>query len=388
MVERSSGSDAGVRRSSLLVTALAAGLLLFCYSVSCAHAERRHASGGGFEVQAFGAIWDDPERCQARIALGQRLSRRPGHLRVASWNIKWFPDGQPGQHADKHGGTDISWLACAITYLDADVLALQEIKLTPRGLAAEKELAEKLEKQSGAKWQWENDGCADPYRQHVAFLFRSDRVLLSHRRTDAEIDPTVSRSHEKDPLCPGNLRPALAAYVKSKMGGVDFHLVTSHLDSGTGVRDFDNRRAAWQRLAGIYAKRQELVADSDFVFIGDWNSMGCKACGVADAAAEEKALSETLRQLAPPMLLAESNISCSHYYRTHGALLDHVAYTRSMRESYGATQVVTGVCAKSQCARLHDDQTPVFNRLSDHCPVVFDIEDADRDEPLAASSAP
>ena len=61
-----------------------------------------------------------------------------------------------------------------------------------------------------------------------------------------------------------------------------------------------------------------------------------------------------------------------------GVLLDHVMVTRGTREADGQKQVVDGVCAKTSCGRL-DSEQPVFQSLSDHCPVIFDLFDRDED---------
>ena len=48
-------------------------------------------SGGNMEAR----VWDSPEVCQEVVRAGGRMMRRvAGDLRVASWNIRWFPDGE------------------------------------------------------------------------------------------------------------------------------------------------------------------------------------------------------------------------------------------------------------------------------------------------------
>ncbi len=360
-----------------VAAALAAGL-------ACSQAARPKEAVGFSSVSA-GPVWDDPRRCQEAVRAGRTLPRAGGRVRVGTWNIKWFPDGKPGKNEPEGGGTDLAWLACAITYLDVDVLGLQEVKLTERGRAAQVTLAAELEKLTGTRWSFEVDACADPYRQHVALLYRTDRLQISHPATHGEIDPTTAKGSDKDPLCPGNLRPALGLYVKSKQGGLDFHFVTTHLDSGEGKRDYGHRAAAWQLLGAVRERRVQLVADDDFVVAADLNSMGCGECGVDSPELERQKLVEAVGALNPPMVVAESSAPCSQYYKGRGALLDHVLYTRGMREADGQKQLVEGVCAKTECARIETEQTPVFVKLSDHCPVVLDLFDRDDDPPVEAA---
>ena len=42
------------------------------------------------------AVWSSREQCEEVINQGSRMSSSsPSHLRLASWNIRWFPIGQP-----------------------------------------------------------------------------------------------------------------------------------------------------------------------------------------------------------------------------------------------------------------------------------------------------
>src|SRR5690606_25396803 len=155
---------------------------------------------------------------------GRRSGPAPGHLRLISWNLRWFPDGKPG-NAPKESRTNVDWVACVIAYLDPSLLALQEIKLTDRGTKALARLTSRLGELTGASWSWHADACPVPSQQHVALLYRRDRVSLSEVASHGELDPTA---RPNGPVgCPGRLRPGLGAYVKSLSGGLDFHVVTA-----------------------------------------------------------------------------------------------------------------------------------------------------------------
>jgi endonuclease/exonuclease/phosphatase family metal-dependent hydrolase len=355
-------------------------------SLACAMPKAR-TEAIGFSSEGFGPAWDDVGRCRQAVAQSRTSVRKAGVVRVGTWNIKWFPDGRPGNSPDENGGTDIQWLACAIAYLDVDVLALQEVKLTERGFAAKTELVQALDALTHTTWRFETDSCRDPYRQHVGLLYRTDRVDVTEQHTHPEIDPTESRAKDPDPACRGNLRPAFAAYVKSKAGGLDFHLATSHLDSGREERDIKNRVDAWGLIAKVAGVRRDLVVDDDFVFLGDFNTMGCKKCSTPSPALERSALAAAMTKSAPELVLAETSAQCSQYYRGEAVLLDQVVVSRSMREAYGSMQVIEGVCARSGCKHLETDQLPAFTRLSDHCPVLFDLRDVDDDDATARTSA-
>ena len=44
-----------------------------------------------------GLPWASAESCQRALAAGRRPARASGSVRIATWNLKWFPDGGPGR---------------------------------------------------------------------------------------------------------------------------------------------------------------------------------------------------------------------------------------------------------------------------------------------------
>src|SRR4051812_35719292 len=84
-----------------------------------------HGSAG---ARAGLDAFESAASCAALVGAGQRLARAPGIARFASWNLHWFPDGEPGT---RQAGADLSWLGCALAWLDADVIAVQEVKQSP-----------------------------------------------------------------------------------------------------------------------------------------------------------------------------------------------------------------------------------------------------------------
>ncbi len=228
---------------------------------------------------------------------------------------------------------------------------------------------------AGNRYRVVTDDCPDDSRQHLAFLYRPDRLRLTDVRTRGEIDPTVET--HGTPSCPGRLRPALTAYVTSLRGKLDFHLADVHLDSGKEARDHDDRVAAWARLATLSEHMQSSKADDDIIVLGDFNTMGCKDCG--SPAAELADLTVAARKLPLPLRVASSDLGCSEYYRDHGVLLDQVLISATMREADDAHVQVSGICAELKCAKLDAVWLAALTSISDHCPLVIDIADTDID---------
>jgi hypothetical protein len=67
-------------------------------------------------------------------------------------------------------------------------------------------------------------------------------------------------------------------------------------------------------------------------------------------------------------------------YVTRGkaSTLDHIVASTGMRDVAAAARV-TGYCAVAGCADLTGPMPAASKRLSDHCPVVVDIQDRDLD---------
>jgi hypothetical protein len=72
----------------------------------------------------------------------------------------------------------------------------------------------------------------------VGFLWKGARVALLQRTDVWELNGAAT-----DNACARNLRPGRYAWAKTPMG-VDFHLLSVHLDSGRTSRDYTNRRQA------------------------------------------------------------------------------------------------------------------------------------------------
>lgn len=73
-------------------------------------------------------VWSSAEQCEQVVRAGRRMApAQDGALRIAAWNIRWFPDGDLN-NTDPAKRTDLPWLACAIAWMNVDILALEEIR--------------------------------------------------------------------------------------------------------------------------------------------------------------------------------------------------------------------------------------------------------------------
>ena len=118
----------------------------------------------------------------------------------------------------------------------------------------------------------ELQSCGGPSSQHVGSLWKGARGALLQRTDVWELNRAATGP--TDNACARNLRPGRYAWAKTPMG-VDFHLLSAHLDSGRTSRDSTNRRQAVQRLGHItVGNTPSLQRDRDVLVLGDYNTMG------------------------------------------------------------------------------------------------------------------
>jgi endonuclease/exonuclease/phosphatase family metal-dependent hydrolase len=316
---------------------------------------------------AFGSL----EECRAAVAAGQRASRAPGTARLGSWNLHWFPDGKPGR-GDGPGGTDLDWLACAIAWMSVDVLAVQEVKAHPRARQKAQELTAKLDQLTSGKWRLMLDDCPAASTQHVGFLFNEARVSARLEQTFAALNP-----HGQP--CKDQLRPGFGAYFRFP-GGLDLHAVSVHLKSGGERRSLELRTRSIQALGEVYETARAAQPDLDLLFLGDFNGMGCNHCSPElPAQAELESIAKAVQ--SSKLRLLPASTGCSHYFSGQGTLLDLAVISSSTAElPAGARTEISGACGALQCRKLGSARRPpVFEALSDHCPILLDLSDRDLD---------
>ncbi len=290
--------------------------------------------------------------------------RPPGSARFASWNLRWFPDGEPREGA---AGTDLRWLACTLAWLDVDVLAVQEVKQTPAAELALAQLLAEVNRLSRGRYVARLDDCGSRVTQHVGLVWNEARVTVSDVETIAALNPRGS-------ACQDQLRPGLAARVRLP-GGLDLTAVSAHFKSKTDERAFELRSKSFAAVPGVMAELARRSRDSDVLLLGDLNTMGCQKCSPPVSAAEEQGrVRQRLASAGWSMLAADAPGT----YAGRSTWLDHAVVTAKMRELPPAARVhVSGVCGRGRPSRAQSE--PARRALSDHCPIVLDLTDRDLD---------
>jgi len=302
------------------------------------------------------------------VDAGQRLPRAPATARFVSWNLHWFPDGVPGRNSS---GADLGWLSCALAWLDPDVVAVQEVKQSGQAEQALQTVLVELNRRAGARYVARLDDCGRRVPQHVGLMWNEARVSASQVQTVAELNPHGSP-------CENQLRPGLAAQFRLP-GGLDLAVVSAHFKSKADQRAFALRGASFKAVPGVLQRLTSAAHDSDFLLLGDLNTMGCDECAPPISGPQEvAALARQLR--AAGVRLVGADAAGTEHYRGQLTLLDHALASAAMRElPQGAQSHVAGACATGAAPLSERAAKQLGRMLSDHCPLVLDLTDGDLD---------
>jgi endonuclease/exonuclease/phosphatase family metal-dependent hydrolase len=262
-----------------------------------------------------------------------------------------------------------------VAWLEVDVLLVQEFKADVRARQNIAELERMIDGYTGGRWQTRLDDCPRTAGQHVGVLFDSKRVRAQHWQTFAALNPHGS-------ACQDQLRPGFGAYFGFP-GGLDLHVIGVHFKSGAQRRAFDLRQRSADGVVAAFRESNARAADSDAMIAGDFNTMGCTRCSPKVGAVEELAAFATrLESLSEPFRLVPASAACSHYFGARPTLLDHFAASARLNELPPGRQAqVLGDCADRECRALPKGERRglVGERLSDHCPLVIELDDRDLD---------
>ncbi len=320
-------------------------------------------------------VWSSKEACRAIVDSEQRLARSEAQsLRLASWNIRWFPDGVPGNGNNSNQKTDLDWLSCTIAWMDVDVLAVQEIKTTSSANEAWEQVTSQLNQDTDGDWQVILNDCGSPTNQHVGFFYNANKVKPTQKQEVWEFNGRAKNASES---CKDNLRPGYMAYFEPITApGFDFYAVSVHSDSGRNDKDLTTRRTALERIDEV---TQDLAnIDGDIIILGDFNTMGID--GGITAEDEIKELEEKDKTEIPGFRLLSLQPSCSHYFQKRPGRLDHILVSSDSKELINTQAISQGYCAINNCQRINGNLPSSARRLSDHCPIIADFSNSDIDD--------
>lgn len=301
---------------------------------------------------------------------------RAGNLRVAELNVRNFPGEAAADAAGPSDAvtsgrvaaeTDREMLLDLLGKLEFDLLAVEEIRDTAAFDAVLAELGARKGATYAAVYA---ENSVSHNEQHVGLVARTDRVTLSDVAERPEIDVK------------GTLRSGLAARAKSATpGGADFGVMVLHLASGDSAKRALLRQEQATQAAAAVSEAQAESGDDDFIVLGDLNTAREEAeYGALDAAFGKDS----------GLVRRENELGCTSYFVKNklGTLapstIDQV-YLAALDEIDPEVPLTSGAhCFERACEPFESDGPATgtsYWGVSDHCPIYFELRDADDDPP-------
>nr|WP_276598939.1 endonuclease/exonuclease/phosphatase family protein [Nannocystis sp. SCPEA4] len=282
------------------------------------------------------------------VALLLLWCRREAPLVLGTFNIQTFP----------HAKTDREAVAAALAELDADALAVQEI----RDLGAFQATLDRASALAGRRYAAVLTPSCRGNKQgrlHVGVVYDTARLELAD-----------FRALSKGDSCPAGQAPGLVASLRAG-DGRKLALASVHFTPNGNERSFRERQGQWKWLTSILpALREELGAE--VVVGGDFNSTGYDD----ETSAERRFIDELVAEQG--LQLPTGALGCSMYWkpdpkkpRWEPSLLDHVLAPKDM--SFGTPETL-GMCAALAC-EVQSSEPEVMRRVSDHCPVRIELHE-------------
>lgn len=316
-----------------------------------------------------GQVWRSKAQCLAIVNAGHRMNKALDQFRIGSYNIRWFNDGTMAPTPSNTKQTDIEWLACVIAFMNVDILSLQEIRTHNKAQQAMKDLLSKLKKHTKVTWKFDLQNCGHGALHHVGFIWRTDRTSIMDTQDLWRFNAKARNSSKP---CASNRRPGAYGYVKTSKG-LDFHLISVHLKSAPKPAAQLSRKTSIERIDK--SVKRFLGKDKDIIIIGDFNSMGNKKD--ISMPQEIELMRQAVKLENPGFKMLSPQ--CSEYYQKKPGTLDHVLISNPMVEGQSALAKISGYCKQALCQKISGPMPKAYNNLSDHCPVIIDINNRDLD---------
>jgi len=327
-------------------------------------------------------VWTSAETCEQVVNAGQRMApQHPDVLRLATWNLRSFPEG--GQERPTGLGADIQptnlrWLACVLTWMNVDIVALQGLRTTPAAWDAWEMITDGLHAFTGDFWLLNTQVCSGVEAQQIGFLRNISRVGLLRTQALWSLEGRGEVTPSK--LCADKETSGLYTFLKGvKREGVDFHLISLYLEDRQGFQDREQHQTVLSRLGGAIVPLLE--HDDDIVVLGTFDTLGQD--GSATVVEKPETVHHLVKNELPGLTLIDTKPACTAYADGKAVHLDHVLVRQGMAEAPKVEARVTGICALQACEDM-DVLPPAYRFLSAHCPVVYAISNHNQDSTKAA----
>lgn len=274
-------------------------------------------------------------------------------LKIGTFNIRNF---------DMRGTqTNKALLEKELKELDVDLLAVQEI--------VNVDSFGSFISDNFPQYKLVLSKCGGSGKQKLGFIYNPKKLNLTKSYEELSISSVGGSRCE-------SLRPGFVGLFTTVETNKEIVAISLHLKAGSGSRNFARRNQQYNILADL---KKELAqkGHQNIVFMGDLNTTGYMFQD------EDYTNFQALLSSAN-MKTISKNIQCTSYWsgmdRNDGieeaSLLDHIVLSENFLNSSPRNIEVGGHCKKTMCKNTDlADLGKMYEEVSDHCPLTFEIND-------------
>lgn len=282
-------------------------------------------------------------------------------LRFATYNIRNFDYDQRS-----HVPTNKGQLKRNLDEVNADLLAVQEINQ----VSVFKQF---IENSYNNKYGVALTDCGGSHGQRLGFVFDRSKFELQSFHEDMR---TVNPKNVSNEFCEGSRPLAVAHFkMKNKKGNQDLIAISVHLKSGGHPKSIEKRFLQLSILDEV-VKYYNSQGIQNIVIMGDFNSTEYQ---------HKKGSYKRFNRIVGDMNLLDTtkDAKCTSYWwgglrdgKQHPSVLDHVIISPTLLDGSPLPKArPLAHCQKLGCWPTRDEDMGVnYDEVSDHCPVVAEIE--------------
>lgn len=279
-------------------------------------------------------------------------------LTIATYNIRNFD-----YDVRSNTPTNKSHLRETLQQINADLLAVQEIN--------QKFIFNKFIKSNFSEHEVALTDCGGSHDQKLGFVFNTKKLKLIGFEENLKI---VDPSDPSNTSCEGS-RPLAIAHFKMLDSNEELIAMAVHLKSG-GQRKSINKRFMQLKVLTEAVQKYKSLGFKNFIIMGDFNSTQYTFKGV-----EYDKFNSLVSKMG--MVDLTKSIPCTSYWwggrsdgKQHPSVLDHVLVSESLAfNKIAKTASPLTHCQKLRCETTDErDMGISFDEVSDHCPVVSEID--------------
>lgn len=284
------------------------------------------------------------------------LSLNAFSISIATYNIRNF------DHDRRMGRTDYANLKKSLVDLNADLIGVQEIRMTKkfRGLVSS----------ALPGFKTVLSDCGGAHFQHLGFVYNSNKLKLNRFVTDSRTsNPNTSGTSVND--CHLGSRPLAIATFTNLENNKKFIAISTHLKSG----NYPSVRIKQLNLIIKVVRNYRKSGYENFVLLGDFNTTNFNKLGnkYRELFFKFAEITQTVN--------TSKDVGCTSYwyggiddglhYPSH---LDHILVSKGLFDNG-----LNAATLSSHCSAVSCEIVPEFNlgrsyaKISDHCPLKVEL---------------